>query len=176
MFTERSSSRLSPREPSAATNFNHPQITRFFDHLRKFALLRGTSFLEILIMTSEAQIIANRRYARLFTCLSNPFNHFTMIMQNKPNLLVSQINVNTVKTRDYENKSNWTLGENKPNSKPIQTQFIPTEEGSNPKSKSKIPNSPQILLCNLLYQQLESNIWKKSLKIQNQIFYRRKSL
>jgi len=26
-------------------------------------------------------------------------------------------------TRYYENKSNWTLGENKPNSNPIQTQF-----------------------------------------------------
>jgi hypothetical protein len=30
------------------------------------------------------------------------------------------MNVNLYNTTDYENKSNWTLGENKPNSKPIK--------------------------------------------------------
>jgi hypothetical protein len=29
------------------------------------------------------------------------------------------MNVNPYNTKDYENKSNWTLGENKPNFKPI---------------------------------------------------------
>ena len=41
-------------------------------------------------------------------------------MQNKPNFQKSQMNVNTYKTTDYENKRNWTLGENKPNSNPIK--------------------------------------------------------
>ncbi len=40
-------------------------------------------------------------------------------MQNKPNLLDAQMNVNPYNTTDYENKSNWTLGQNKPNSNPI---------------------------------------------------------
>ena len=40
-------------------------------------------------------------------------------MQNKANLLDTQMNVNKVLTKDYENIANWTLGENKPN----QTQF-----------------------------------------------------
>ncbi len=40
-------------------------------------------------------------------------------MQNKPNLLDTQMNVNPYNTTDYENIANWTLGENKPNSKPI---------------------------------------------------------
>ncbi len=47
-------------------------------------------------------------------------------MQNKPNFPKSQMNINPYNTTDYENKSNWTLGENKPNSKPIkanQSQF-----------------------------------------------------
>jgi len=51
-------------------------------------------------------------------------------MQNKPNLLDAQMNVSSVLTKDYENKSNWKLGENKantkpikPNTKPKQTQF-----------------------------------------------------
>ena len=57
-------------------------------------------------------------------------------MQNKPNLLDAQMNVNTVITKDYENKSNWKLGENKPNSKPIQTQYKPK---TNP-----IPKGPKM--------------------------------
>ena len=51
-------------------------------------------------------------------------------MQNKPNLPDAQMNVSSFYTVDYENKSNWKLGENKantkpikPNTKPIQTQF-----------------------------------------------------
>jgi hypothetical protein len=39
-------------------------------------------------------------------------------MQNKPNLPNAQMNVNTVMTKDYENKSNWTLGENKAKTNP----------------------------------------------------------
>jgi len=41
-------------------------------------------------------------------------------MQNKPNFRKSQMNVSSIITKYYENKSNWTLGENKPNSNPIK--------------------------------------------------------
>jgi len=40
-------------------------------------------------------------------------------MQNKPNFRKSQMNVKTYNTRAYENKHNWTIGQNKPN----QSQF-----------------------------------------------------
>jgi len=40
-------------------------------------------------------------------------------MQNKPNLRKAKMNVNPYITTDYENISNWTLGQNKPNSNPI---------------------------------------------------------
>ena len=43
-------------------------------------------------------------------------------MQNKANFRKSQMNVNKVLTKDYENKSNWAICENKPNTKPKQTQ------------------------------------------------------
>jgi len=33
------------------------------------------------------------------------------------------MNVNKVLTKDYENISNWTLGENKPNTNPIKANF-----------------------------------------------------
>jgi len=39
-------------------------------------------------------------------------------MQNKPNLRKSQMNLKFCKQTAYENKSNWTIGQNKPNSNP----------------------------------------------------------
>ncbi len=44
-------------------------------------------------------------------------------MQNKANFRKSQVNINLYSTTDYENKSNWTLGENKPNSNPIKANL-----------------------------------------------------
>ena len=46
-------------------------------------------------------------------------------MQNKANLPDAQMNVTKVLTKDYENKSLCRRGENKPNTKPIQTQSKP---------------------------------------------------
>jgi len=46
-------------------------------------------------------------------------------MQSKPNFQKSQMNVNLYNRRAYENIANWTLGQNKPNSNPIQTQSKP---------------------------------------------------
>jgi len=43
-----------------------------------------------------------------------------LFMQNKPNLRKSQMNLKFCKQKDYENKSNRTLGQNKPNSNPIK--------------------------------------------------------
>jgi len=36
-------------------------------------------------------------------------------MQNKPNFRKAKMNVTSFYTVDYENKSNWKLGQNKPN-------------------------------------------------------------
>ena len=49
--------------------------------------------------------------------------NYQQIMQNKPNFPDTQMSVSADITRNYENKLNPTLGENKPNSNPIQTQF-----------------------------------------------------
>jgi len=45
-------------------------------------------------------------------------------------------------TVDYENIANWTLGENKPNSKPIKPNTNPKQTQSNP-IFSKKPTFPQ---------------------------------
>jgi hypothetical protein len=57
-------------------------------------------------------------------------------MQNKANLRKSQMNVNICLTKDYENKSNWTLGKNKPNSKPIKANF-----------RQEMPKMPYLPAC-----------------------------
>jgi hypothetical protein len=44
-------------------------------------------------------------------------------MQNKPNILRSQMNVNSLITIDYEYIANWTIGQNKPNSNPNKPNF-----------------------------------------------------
>jgi len=44
-------------------------------------------------------------------------------MQNKPNFQKSQMNVSIYLQTVYENKHDWTLGENKPNSNPIKPNF-----------------------------------------------------
>jgi len=49
-------------------------------------------------------------------------------MQNKANSLNAQMNVTSLITVDYENIANWTLGENKPNSKPIKPNTNPIAE------------------------------------------------
>jgi len=43
-----------------------------------------------------------------------------LFMQNKPNFRKSQMNVSIYLQTAYENKSDWTLGQNKPNSNPIK--------------------------------------------------------
>jgi len=48
-------------------------------------------------------------------------------MQNEPNLPKAQMNVNIFPTKDYENKSNWTLGENEPKTNPKRTQSKPNK-------------------------------------------------
>jgi len=40
------------------------------------------------------------------------------------------MNVSSILTTDYENKSNWTLGENKPNSNPIKPKTNPIPKKS----------------------------------------------
>ena len=50
--------------------------------------------------------------------LSRTLYKSALFMQNKPNFQKSQMNVSIFSQMNYENKSNWTLGQNKPNSNP----------------------------------------------------------
>jgi len=71
-------------------------------------------------------------------------NQFEAIMQNKANLPDAQMNVNTVITGEYENKSNWNLVK----TKPIQTQYKPK---TNP-----IPERPKMNVTSILTKDYEN--------------------
>jgi len=65
------------------------------------------------------------------TSVEDPLQ-INLFMQNKPNFRKGQMNVSILSQTAYENKSNWTLGQNKPNSNPIKPnscgfllEFIP---------------------------------------------------
>jgi hypothetical protein len=53
-------------------------------------------------------------------CIFKPANQFELVLQNKPNLLDTQMDVSTFKTKDYKNEKPCRRGVNKPN----QTQFL----------------------------------------------------
>ena len=75
-------------------------------------------------MTCKAQIRISHHSKSPMNAkpVAKPAMDLLVIMQNKPNFRDAQVNVSATKIKDYENKSHSTLGENKPNSNPKQTQ------------------------------------------------------
>ncbi len=59
-------------------------------------------------------------------------------MQNEPNFGKAQMNVNNVLTADYENKPNWTLGQNEPKTNPIKANLHFTAENTEYAEKKDI--------------------------------------
>jgi hypothetical protein len=81
-------------------------------------------------MASEIQILANRPNEQESDSPPNkpPISPnlptiYNLFMQNKANFRKSQVNVNLYNTTDYENKSDWTLGENEPKTNPIKANL-----------------------------------------------------
>jgi len=65
------------------------------------------------------------------------------------------MNVTSFITTVYENNSNWTLGENKPNSNPIKANTKPIKANKMPKQTQYEPNQtqPVVSLSNLFQRQ-----------------------
>jgi len=59
---------------------------------------------------------------------------------NKANFRKSQVNITIYMKRDYVRMDTWSIGKNKPNSNPIQTQFKPNQSQYKPNSKPNKPN------------------------------------
>ncbi len=79
----------------------------------------------------KQELIINRLYSVIcplssvfcllffYICREPSTNHL-LFMQNKPNFRKAQMNVNSLITMNYENISDWTIGQSKPNSNPIK--------------------------------------------------------
>jgi len=67
--------------------------------------------------------------------------HF--FMQNEPNFLNTPMNVNAIITTRYENKTNWTPGENEPKTNPIKPQKTRFQTQSNPIKPNFKPDQTQ---------------------------------
>jgi hypothetical protein len=80
-------------------------------------------------------------------------------MQNKPNLLDAQMNVNAVMTKDYENKSNWNLVK----TKPIQSQY---KANTNPISER--PKMNENLFATKVYENITTFRLEKNKPNQTQ--------
>jgi len=59
-------------------------------------------------------------------------------MQNKPKLRKSQMNVNKLLTKDYENKTLGESGKNKPKTNPNKAKILPVHHGRAKKNCRKM--------------------------------------
>ncbi len=110
-------------------------------------------------MTTEAQIYAIGTCAigiflNPLSCPACQSINYDKLCKTNPILSAVgglQMNLTSLITVDYENKSNWTLGENKPNTNPIQTQYKPNtnpiKPKTNPKQTQNEPNQTQSQEC-----------------------------
>jgi len=77
------------------------------------------------------------RHPKCSTIVENPLQ-IGLFMQNKANLRKSQVDVSIFSQKAYENKSDWTLSENKPNSKPNKVNLHFTAENAEYAEKKDI--------------------------------------
>jgi len=85
---------------------------------------------------------------RIFTTVEDSLQ-IDPFMQNKPNFRKSQMNVNAIIIKDYENETLSRRGKNKPNSnpikpntKPIKANKMPKQTQNKPKTNPIKPNPP----------------------------------
>jgi hypothetical protein len=93
---------------------------------------------------NHLSFISNHCALGIFTLVKSPLQ-IAPFMQNKANFPDAQMNINLYVTKDYENKSNWTLGKNKPNTKPIRTQSNPIKPNLKPIQTQNKPNQTQLV-------------------------------
>ena len=67
------------------------------------------------IQTTGLMLYAKRYPLYAINSTNSYVRIYKLFMQNKANFRKSQMNVISILTTDYENISDWTLGENKPN-------------------------------------------------------------
>ncbi len=77
-------------------------------------------------MASEAQILSREMILSAYKAalhLSRVLYKSATYYAKQSQFPKSQMNVSIFSQKDYENKSNWTIGESKPNSNPIKANL-----------------------------------------------------
>jgi hypothetical protein len=100
--------------------------------------------------TNNHLSIINNHFAFGPLHLSRTLYKSALFIQNKPNFRKSQMNVTSLITMVYENKTLGESGKNKPNSKPIQTQSNPIKANIMPKQTQFKPKQSQSLVKDLI--------------------------
>ena len=73
-------------------------------------------------------------------------------LKNKANFQKSQVDVNRVLTREYEQMDTWSIGKNKAKTKPIQSQYKPN---TNPiRTQYKAKQTQSVVSLSNLFQAL----------------------
>jgi hypothetical protein len=126
-----------PRTPSRPKTSVNPVILSNFSSCS--SCLRGE---KISVISVKPRLIKDLRSTKVYVRKNNLF------MQNKANFQKSQMNLSKVLVVDYDKMDTWSSGKNKPNSKPIQTQF---KANTNPKQTQYKANQtqPVVSLSNL---------------------------
>ena len=76
----------------------------------------------------------------IFTLVENPLQICSLFMQNEPNFRKSQMNISTIITTDYENKTLSGPGKNEPKTNPIKANTNPIKANIMPKQTQYEPN------------------------------------
>jgi hypothetical protein len=97
-----------------------------------------------IIRVYSCQLVAKILRVFVSSWLNTKIAHFESIMQNKPNLLDTQMNVSPVKTKNYEQLTMNYANKNKPNSNPIKPKTNPKQTQNKPKTNPIKPNSNPI--------------------------------
>jgi hypothetical protein len=70
--------------------------------------------------------------------------NYKLFLQNEPKFRKSQMNVNEVLTRDYEQKDTWSIGKNEPKTNPNEPKTNPIKANKMPKQTQTNPISEPI--------------------------------
>jgi len=91
---------------------------------REYSYLRAYKALPLPVIYVPIRHRYLCAYKAPSTTVESPLQ-ISSFMQNKANFTDDQMNVSSLITVEYENIANCKLGENKPNTKPIQSQSNP---------------------------------------------------
>jgi len=115
---------------------------KFTSPMNQLTIYKHRVFFLLSLASSDLCLLTSA----LYNCREASTNHPFLCKTNPILSAVGglQMNVTSIITKDYENKSNWTLGENEPNTNPNEpkrTQLKPIKCQNEPNTNPILPAS-----------------------------------